>query len=174
MAVVFVMLAGSAALFVKSCHVAVPQGWALVRYGTGGTKVYLRSALVYPLVHKTEMLDLRVKSLELCCKGANAIRTRDNRLAETCVTFFVRISLQEVLYVAAAIGCARAAERATLYSLFGAKFTEAIRTAFFKLAFEDMLNSPKTLTHEIHNTAGASLKGYVLEGCAVQLLGQAG
>ena len=64
--VVVVFIIGLLAAFM-SWYKKVPQGQALVRTGSGGTKVVFdKGMFVIPVLHMVENMDLSVKTIENC------------------------------------------------------------------------------------------------------------
>lgn len=87
-------------------------------------------AVVLPIVHRAEVLDLSVRTLVIDRRGKDGVTCADGLRADMKVTFLVRVNdtTENILRVARTIGCARAADPGTLEELFGAKFAEAIKT----------------------------------------------
>ena len=53
-------------VMLASWYKKIPQGQALVRTGSGGTKVaFDRGMLVVPVLHMVESMDLSVKTIEI-------------------------------------------------------------------------------------------------------------
>ena len=118
-------------IFIAKLYRKVQQGQALIINKPGGTKVVFTGAVVVPLVHRAEYMDISVKTVEIARQGHDGLICKDNIRADIRVTFFVRVNetASDVLRVAKMVGCARASDQETIEELFGAKFSEALKTA---------------------------------------------
>jgi uncharacterized membrane protein YqiK len=65
------------------------------------------------MIHKAEIMDISVKTLEIDRRGKNGLICRDNIRADIKVNFFVRVNKrkEDVIKVAQSIGCARVISR---------------------------------------------------------------
>src|SRR5690606_20474430 len=99
---------------------------------------------------------------------------KDNIRADIKVTFFIRVNQTQadVLNVAQAVGCARASDPRTLEDLFGAKFSEALKTVGKRLEFEDLYNKRDEFRDDIIDLIGTQLNGYSIEDAAIDYLEQ--
>ncbi|MCG8456486.1 MAG: hypothetical protein MI919_09400, partial [Holophagales bacterium] len=122
--------------------VKVEQGKAVIRSNMRSRKVEVSFTgfFVLPVIHKVEVMDISVKTMEIDRRGSDGLICRDNIRADIKVTFFVRVNKtqEDVIKVAQAIGCERASNINTLEGLFAAKFSEALKTAGKQLDFEDL------------------------------------
>jgi len=86
--------------------------------------------LVIPVIHRREIMNISLKTIEIDRRGKDGLICMDNIRADIKVAFFVRVNktTEDVLRVAQAIGCDRASEQATMEELFSAKFSEALKT----------------------------------------------
>ena len=102
--------------------------------------VTFTGAVVLPVLHKAETMDISVKTIEIERTGHEGLICRDNIRADIRITFFVRVNktAEDVIKVAQAIGTARASDQATLQELFNAKFSEALKTVGKQLDFVDL------------------------------------
>ena len=154
----------------------VEQGKALIisSFITGTVRVSFTGSLVWPPFHKTEEMDISVKTIEIDRRGSDGLICRDNIRADIKVTFFVRVSKtqEDVIKVAQAIGCTRASSQDTLENLFSAKFSEALKTAGKRLDFEDLYTKRNEFRDMIIEVIGTDLNGYLLEDCAIDYLEQ--
>lgn len=159
---------------VLTCYHKVEQGRALVRNGVGGTKVSFSGMVVFPIVHKSEYMDISVKRVEIYRHGQNGLICMDNMRADIKVAFFVRVNqtADDVLKVAQSIGCARASSLESIIELFDAKFSEALKTVGRQFHFVDLYNSRDKLKEGILKTIGTDLNGFVLEDVAIDYLEQ--
>ena len=96
--------------------------------------------MVFPIIHKAEVMDISVKTIEIDRRGKEGLICQDNIRADIKVTFFVRVNktAEDVIKVAQAIGCERASDQETLEELFNAKFSEALKTVGKQLDFVDL------------------------------------
>ena len=160
--------------FMATLYRKVEQGMALVKNGVGGTKVTFSGMVVWPVVHKAEMMEISVKRIEIYRHGEDGLVCRDNIRADIKVAFFVRVNKTEedVLKVAQSVGCARASEQKALVELFDAKFSEALKTAGKQFDFADLYTSRNEFKEEILKVIGTDLNGFVLEDAAIDYLEQ--
>ena len=177
-AVVFsiVVLAGFVlAVMVAKFYRKVEQGKALiVNKMTSEPVVTFTGAHVLPIVHKAEVMDISVKTIEIDRRAKDGLICRDNIRADIKVTFFVRVNktVEDVIRVAQSIGCARASDPGTLEALFSAKFSEGLKTVGKQLDFVDLYTKRHEFRDAIINLIGRDLNGYVLEDAAIDYLEQ--
>jgi uncharacterized membrane protein YqiK len=160
-------------LIVKWYH-KVAQGTALVRTGMGGTKVSFSSIFVVPIFHRHEMMDISLKDLEISRVGKDGLICQDNIRADIKVAFYIRVnkSVEDVIKVAQTIGCARASAKATLVTMFDAKFSEALKTIGRRFDFVELYSSREKFKTEILQIIGTDLNGFILDDCAIDYLEQ--
>lgn len=172
MLLVLILIAGI--ISVLTCYRKVEQGRALVRNGMGGTRVSFSGIVVFPIIHKCEIMDISVKRVEIDRQGKNGLICMDNMRADIKVAFFVRVNQtpEDVLRVAQAIGCERASSQEAMVDLFDAKFSEALKTVGRQFQFVDLYNSREKLKEGIIKTMGTDLNGFVLEDVAIDYLEQ--
>jgi hypothetical protein len=172
--VTLVML-GVTLLVVKQWWRAVAQGQALIINRTQGEpRVSRTGALVLPIVQRAELLDLSVRSVVIERRGKEGVICADGIRADVKVTFLVRVNDtdEDILRVARAVGCARAADPSTLEELFTAKFSEAIKVVAARLDFEELHARRDAFKDEILQVIGRELNGYVLDDAAIDYLEQ--
>lgn len=153
----------------------VPQGQALVRTGSGGTKVaFDRGMTVIPVLHMVERMDLSVKTIEIARMKYDGLICKDNLRADIKVVFFIRVNKEanDIKTVAQTIGCIRASDPTTLRELFEAKFSEALKTAGKRFEFVELYDSREKFKREILGVIGTDLNGYALDDCAIDYLEQ--
>ncbi|MFG1618531.1 flotillin family protein [Nonomuraea wenchangensis] len=152
----------------------VEQGKALIVSKVNKVDVTFTGAVVLPVVHKSEIMDISVKTIEIERTGREGLICRDNIRADIRITFFVRVNktAEDVIKVAQAIGTARASDEATLQTLFNAKFSEALKTAGKHLDFVDLYTKRDEFRDEIVRLIGTDLNGYSLEDAAIDYLEQ--
>ncbi|MFC5823104.1 flotillin family protein [Nonomuraea insulae] len=152
----------------------VEQGKALIISKVNRVDVTFTGAVVMPVVHKAEIMDISVKTIEIERTGREGLICRDNIRADIKITFFVRVNktAEDVIKVAQAIGTARASDETTLQVLFNAKFSEALKTAGKHLDFVDLYTKRDEFRDEIIRLIGTDLNGYSLEDAAIDYLEQ--
>jgi len=171
--VIVVALLGVIALISKFYHKA-SQGQALVRTGLGGIKVSFNGMLVVPVLHKLEIMDISLNTINIERKGKDGLVCKDNMRADISVAFYVRVNEMEdsVKKVAKAVGCSRASSSEALRLLFEAKFSEALKTVGKKFDFVDLYNQRDEFREAIVSIIGTELSGYVLDAAAIDFLEQ--
>ncbi|KAB8196503.1 flotillin family protein [Nonomuraea phyllanthi] len=152
----------------------VEQGKALIVSKVNKVDVTFTGAVVLPVVHKAEIMDISVKTIEIERTGREGLICRDNIRADIKITFFVRVNktAEDVIKVAQAIGTARASDETTLQELFNAKFSEALKTAGKQLDFVDLYTKRDEFRDQIVRLIGTDLNGYSLEDAAIDYLEQ--
>lgn len=153
----------------------VDQGNALIiNKVRGEPEVTFTGGLVYPILHRAEVMDISVKTIEIDRRGKEGLICQDNIRADIKVTFFVRVNktVDDVLKVAQAIGCSRASQQSTLEELFQAKFSEALKTVGKRLDFEGLYKERDHFKDAIIEVIGKDLNGYALEDAAIDFLEQ--
>ncbi len=152
----------------------VPQGKALVVSTMNDVVVSFTGRVVLPVIHKAEIMDTSVKTIEIDRRATEGLICRDNIRADIKVNFFVRVNNveEDVIKVAQAIGVERASQQETLEELFTAKFSEALKTVGKRLDFIDLYTERRRFRDEIIEVIGTDLNGYVLEDAAIDYLEQ--
>ncbi|PWJ44576.1 flotillin family protein [Sediminitomix flava] len=161
-------------LIILQFYKKVPQGKALVRTGMQGLKVNFQGIFVVPVVHKAEIMDISLKTIEISREAKQGLICKDNLRADIRVAFFVRVNndVKDVAQVAQTIGCERASDQGSLMTLFEAKFSEALKTVGKKFDFADLYNAREEFKREVIDVIGTDLNGYILDDCAIDYLEQ--
>jgi uncharacterized membrane protein YqiK len=170
-----VLLIGIGLLFFLSkMFRKVEQGKALIVSKVRRVDVTFTGAVVLPVLHKAETMDISVKTIEILRTGREGLICRDNIRADIRITFFVRVNktTEDVIKVAQAIGTERASHEATLQELFSAKFSEALKTVGKQLDFVDLYTKRHEFRDQIIGVIGTDLNGYSLEDAAIDFLEQ--
>ncbi len=163
------------ALAISRFYRKVEQGKAMIVNKLGEKlTVTFTGTYVLPIIHKAEVMDISVKTLEIDRRGKDGLICRDNIRADIKVTFFVAVNKakEDVLKVAQRIGCRRASDPVTLDELFSAKFSEALKTVGKQLDFEDLYTKREEFRDRIVELIGRDLEGYVLVDSAIDYLEQ--
>jgi uncharacterized membrane protein YqiK len=152
----------------------VEQGKALIISKLRRVDVTFTGAVVLPVLHKAEVMDISVKTIDIERTGHEGLICRDNIRADIRITFFVRVNktVEDVIKVAQAIGTLRASDRETLQELFNAKFSEALKTVGKQLDFVDLYTKREEFRDQIIQVIGTDLNGYSLEDAAIDFLEQ--
>jgi uncharacterized membrane protein YqiK len=162
-------------MMVSKFYRKVEQGKALVvNKMKKEPDVTFTGDFVLPVIHKAEVMDISVKTIEIDRRSKDGLICRDNIRADIKVTFFVRVNkrVEDVIKVAQSIGCARASSPETLDELFSAKFSEALKTVGKQLDFVDLYTKRDEFRDAIIAIIGRDLNGYVLEDAAIDYLEQ--
>ncbi|CAM2005172.1 flotillin family protein [Acanthopleuribacter pedis] len=152
----------------------VPQGRAMICTGQGQTRVSFSGMWVVPVFHQLEVMDISIKRLEIERTALNGLICKDNIRADIKVAFFVGVNQrqEDVLDVAKNIGTSRASNNETLYELFDALFSEALKSVGKRFEFVDLYNERKEFKEAILQTIGQDLNGYHLKDVAIDFLEQ--
>ena len=169
LAVLLILLIAISRLFRK-----VEQGKALIVSKVRNVHVTFTGAVVLPVLHKAEYMDISVKTIEIERTGHEGLICQDNIRADIRITFFVRVNKtsEDVIKVAQAIGTQRASDQTTLQELFNAKFSEALKTVGKHLDFVDLYTKRDEFRDRILAVIGTDLNGYSLEDAAIDFLEQ--
>ncbi len=154
----------------------VDQGKALLinKTGKGDPEVTFKGGWVWPVIHRSEVMDIAVKTIEIDRRGKEGLICADNIRADIKVNFFIRVNktVEDVLKVAQSIGCSRASDEHVLETLFAAKFSEALKTVGKRLEFEQLYTQREQFKDQIIEVIGRDLNGYVLDDAAIDFLEQ--
>ena len=153
----------------------VEQGYAMIVNTTRSVPdVTFTGRMVYPIIHKAELMNLSPRVIEIARTGGDGLLCQDNIRADIRVAFIVQVikTAENVLRVAQGIGCARASDRQTLEELFSYKFVEAMKTVGRSLDFIDIYQERDKFRDEIKRQVGTDLIGYELVDVAIGYLEQ--
>ncbi len=177
-----ILIAGGVALVVllilliavSRLYRKVDQGKALIVSKARNVHVTFTGAVVLPVLHRAEVMDISVKTIEIARTGQEGLICQDNIRADIRITFFVRVNKtsEDVIKVAQAIGTQRASDQHTLQELFNAKFSEALKTVGKHLDFVDLYTKRNEFRDRILAVIGTDLNGYSLEDAAIDYLEQ--
>jgi len=178
-----ILISAGLAVFLLLCFIAmfakfyrkIEQGHALIiNTLRAEPEVTFTGRMVYPIIHKAELMEISVKTIEIDRSGNEGLICRDNIRADIKVKFFVRVNktADDVLKVAQSIGCGRASNQETLEELFSAKFSEALKTVGKAMDFVDLYQARDRFRDEIIAQIGDDLSGYVLDDAAIDYLEQ--
>ncbi len=165
----------SLAIIAGKFYVKVGPDEAIVKTGMGGLKVVIDGgALIWPVIHRYEKMDLTLKSFEIAREGSAGLICKDNIRADIKTAFFIRVdkTADEIKEVAQSIGCKRASQIETMRELFDAKFSEALKTVGKQFEFVELYDKRDKFKNEILKVIGTDLNGYRLDDCAIDYLEQ--
>ena len=151
----------------------VEQGQALIVRAPWGTpRVSFNGALVWPLLHRAEVVDLSLAVVRVELRGSRSILCQDGLRADIKVAFYVRVarSREGVLEVARTLGSARAHDEETLRQLFEARFAEAVVTVGREFALEEIYPRREAFKAALIRAVGKELHGFVVDSCAIDHL----
>jgi uncharacterized membrane protein YqiK len=136
--------------------------------------VTFTGGIVLPIVNRSELMDLSVKTIQIDRRGKEGLICNDNIRADINVTFFVRVNktAEDVLKVAQSIGCVRASDSRALIELFNAKFSEALKTVGKHFDFEQLYTKRDEFKDAIIKVIGKDLNGFILDDAAIDYLEQ--
>ncbi|GHU06624.1 hypothetical protein FACS1894158_13630 [Betaproteobacteria bacterium] len=172
--IIVLFIFGLFAMFARFYH-KVEQGYAMiVNTMRSEPDVTFTGRMVYPVIHKAEMMDIALKTIEIARTGNDGLICQDNIRADIKVIFFVRVNktAEDVLRVAQGIGCERASNQETLENLFSAKFSEALKTVGKSMDFVELYRARDHFRDEIIRQIGDDLSGYILTDAAIDYLEQ--
>jgi uncharacterized membrane protein YqiK len=171
--VVLLILLGSL-LLVGRMFRKVEQGKALIISKTKRVDVTFTGAVVLPVVHKAEFMDISVKTVEIRRTGREGLICQDNIRADIHINFFVRVNktVEDVVKVAQSIGTERASSQPEIQAFFAAKFSEALKTVGKQLDFIDLYTKREEFRDRIIAVIGTDLNGYHLDDAAIDFLEQ--
>ncbi|MDM5181359.1 hypothetical protein PO883_29705 [Massilia sp. DJPM01] len=172
--IITVIVLGCFVLFAKFYH-KVEQGHVMIiNTLRAEPEVTFTGGIVYPIIHKKEMMEISLKTIEINRLGKDGLICQDNIRADIKVTFFIRVNktTEDVLKVAQAVGCVRASNQQTLESLFAAKFAEALKTVGKSMDFVELYQARDRFRDDIIRQIGDDLSGYVLEDAAIDYIEQ--
>ena len=163
----------SLVIIVAKFYKKVDQGQALIVNRLNVEPlVTFTGTVVYPIIHRAEVIDIRIKMIQIDLKGKNALICKDNVQIDTVVKFYVRVnkSTEDIIRVASAVGAANASDQTTLENLFFAKFSDALKTVGTNLNSEELFVERERFRDYVLEMIGTDLNGYVLEDCAIDYL----
>jgi len=172
---IFVAIVIGVLVMIARFYRKVDQGKALIiNKMKAEPEVTFTGGVVLPIIHRAEVMDISVKTIEVDRRGKEGLICQDNIRADIKVTFYVRVNKtkDDVLKVAQSVGCKRASDQATLEELFLAKFSEALKTVGKRMDFVELYTQRDDFKDRIIEVIGRDLNGYSLEDGAIDYLEQ--
>lgn len=151
----------------------VEEGFALIRWGLGGDKVYFRdSFFAYPLVHRVEKIKIKEQRVLINLTGDKNTSTRDQIRVDLQLTFFVQIRLTnlDVLQVAKTFGGANAADKNILKKVFEPKLIPVIKKVVSQFTYQDLYERPNRLIRELKQELELDFGGYQINRTRIAAL----
>ncbi|MCT9089890.1 flotillin family protein [Streptomyces sp. ASQP_92] len=171
---VVLLIAITLLLVVGKLFRKVEQGRALIISKTKKVDVTFTGAVVLPVLHKAEYMDISVKTIEIRRTGREGLICQDNIRADIHISFFVRVNktVEDVIKVAQSIGTQCASDKVAIQDFFAAKFSEALKTVGKQLDFVDLYTKREEFRDRIIRVIGTDLNGYHLDDAAIDFLEQ--
>lgn len=154
-----------AAAVVSRWYQRVDRASALVIHGGGSPRVSFTAALVLPVVHRAERIDLSPRPITIDRRGPQGLLCADNIRVDLRLTFVVRVgrTAEDVLRVAESLGCARASDGASLEQLFAPKFLDAVTSVVEQMSFDALRARREELRDQVLEVVGRDLAGFVID-----------
>ena len=141
----------------------VREGFALIRWGFGGDKVYFRgSFFAYPLVHRVEKINIKEQRVLISLVGDQNVSTQDKIRVDLQLTFFVQIRLSnwDVLQVAKKFGGVHAADKALLKKIFEPKLIPVLKTLIHQYTYQELHETPNKFIRALKQALELDFGGY--------------
>jgi flotillin len=141
----------------------VRDGFALIRWGLGGNKVYFRgSFFAYPLVHRIERINIKEQRVLISLTGDKNVSTQDKIRVDLQLTFLVQIRLTnwDILKVAKAFGGAHATDKDVLKKVFEPKLIPVIKALISKHTYQAVSEAPDKLVRTLKQELELDFGGY--------------
>jgi uncharacterized membrane protein YqiK len=165
-------------VMIRLFHRKLAPGQALVITSTAGgrwMRVSFTSAIVLPIVHRSDLIDITVKTVEVSLDGEHALISKDGVRIGIKASFYIQINQtqEDVLKVAQSVGCEQASDPAQVRALFRPKCVEALRTVARILDFKEMQLETDLFRDEVLRAIGRDLNGFTLADAAVEQIDRA-
>ncbi len=163
----------SALITFKRVWRSVSAHQALIVNTTRNVLVHFAGAMVLPVFHRAETMDLRTQIITVDRVGPDVrTLTKNDELVSIQVMFYVRVNTtrDDVMQVANAIGAQRASDPKTVEQLFTATFSEAIKTTCKRHSYDQLRKQRDSVMSDILAEVGHDMNGYSLEAIALTRL----
>jgi uncharacterized membrane protein YqiK len=158
-----------------TCYRRVGPGEALILEVAGApTRVCFGGALVLPVVHRAEVLDLSARKVVVERRGRQGVSCRDGIRVDIRATFLVKVERREsdVLRVAREVGCGRANRSEEVLGLFEEQFASALASAASTFDFDELVRDRSLFIDHVKMEVGHELLGFKLERMSLGRLEQ--
>ena len=158
---------GGAALVLRRSYRRVGPGEALVLYTPREPRVKFVGALVFPVLHRAETVDLTLKVLRLQRRGEDALATGSGAedKVEVDLVAHLRVNpvIEDILKVASRIGCASSYEPRAVFDLFTPRVEAALASVIGEVSGDELLEKRTEIEERIAREIGRELDGFVLD-----------
>ncbi|WP_158501982.1 SPFH domain-containing protein [Vitiosangium sp. GDMCC 1.1324] len=158
-----------------TCYRRVGSGEALViELGAANTRVSFGSALVLPMLHRAEVLDLSVRKVVVERRGRQGLSCRDGIRVDVRATFLVKVErvAANVLRVAREVGCARANRPEEVQALLEERFSCALVSSASTFNFDELVADRSLFIDHVMVEVGSDLLGFTLDRVSLGRLEQ--
>lgn len=144
-----------------------PAGFALLRSGFGGIRVGFAGIFVFPLLHRADLVDLRVKTVDVDLSGPDAVVFKDGVRADVLVRMQLRVNhtAESVMQTSGSWGGGDTFDEEKFHKAKAAQFAAAVRLVVGKFLFSEA--ACLEFRFEILQAIGTDLNGFVLEDMSV-------
>lgn len=163
------------AVALKMTYRRVGSGEALViEQGAKPTRVIFGGGVVWPMLHRAEVLDLSVRKVVVERRGGQGLSCRDGIRVDVRATFLVKVERkpEDVLRVAREVGCARANRSEEVQALLEERFACALANSASTFNFDELLADRSLFIDHVRVELGTELLGFTLERMSLGRLEQ--
>lgn len=148
---------------------------AMLINGLRKIMVTFNGGFVLPRIHKAEIMDISVRTIELNRRGENSLSCKDNVRADISISFYIGVNptQEDVLKVSQAIGAEDASNIKVLEEHFLPKFSEAVKTVGKEMDFQELLVDRDDFNQKIRAMLEGNMDGFKLQRVAIDYLEQA-
>jgi uncharacterized membrane protein YqiK len=158
------------------------QGKVIVVNKKNSIDVYDTGGFVFPIIHKSELMDITRKKISVIRKGekngdsdeSEGLPCKDNIRVDIKVDFYIGVNPEpkELMKVVKNFSVAKAANQAHLKEYFTPKFSEALKTVAKRFDFEALYMSRLEFREAVKDVIGDDLDGFVLVDVVIDRLEQ--
>lgn len=150
----------------------VRSGEVMVRYGWGGIKVFFDYAMVFPIIHYRDILDLTPKRLEIQRSETNPLELKDGTKAKLQIFFILQLkkSQPEVLHAAKFIGAPQTFSGIALQEIFRDVLNSSLKTVAGNFTYGELFHQRETFRHELKHILSATIDGYEIHQIGIDYL----
>ncbi|MEM7243948.1 MAG: SPFH domain-containing protein [Acidobacteriota bacterium] len=164
------------ALIIAKCHRRVSQGQALIINRMRTTAIHFRGAVVLPVLHQAETMNISAHSIVVERRGDDGVPCRDEVKADLRATFALRVNTtrDDILTVARVLGTERASSTEALEQLFSPRFSEALETAARHVDFDSLARNRDELRNHVQSELSDELEGWVIDSLTIDRVERSG
>jgi uncharacterized membrane protein YqiK len=162
------VLVGLAFTLAKTYRRIAPSE-VLVVSTSRGTVVRRGGAVVFPIIHSAQAIDMSVRVLRVERRAPRVVMTDDAVPLEVAVAFSVRVNdtEEDILKVARDLG-SRAADPAALRELFEPRFSSALDAVIARERHGEIATRRAEIEDRIMEVVGCDLHGFRIESVAIE------